>query len=165
MEAEVSTNCATPTLGGLGRVMCGICEGISGGARGLLGSHALGSRCLHSEATCEAALPPARRVAMDSGDHVGARAGAGRRERGGGAGAAGEGAGGAGDAANPPRAALALLPPPPPYGAAEPGALCAALTAGSARGALSRAAQPETGPRKGKGARAAPRRPGRAQAG
>lgn len=71
--------------------------------------------------------------------------------KGGGAGAAGEGAGGAGDAANPPRAALALLPPPPPHGAAEPGALCAALTAGSAGGARSGAAQPETGPRKGKG--------------
>lgn len=99
---------------------------------------------------------PARRVAMVSGDHVGARAEAGRRA-GGGAAAAGAGAGGAGDAANPPRAVLALLLPP--HGAASPGAQCAALAAGSARGARSGAAQPETGPRiGGEGGVQAPRR-------
>lgn len=127
-------------------MMRGICAGISGGARGL-GSHALGSRCLHPEATCEAALAPARRLLWFPG--ITWARGRGRGAGGGGAGAAGEGAGGAGDAANPPRAALAL-PPSPPHGAAAPGAQCAALTAGSAGGARSGAAQPETGPRRGK---------------
>lgn len=96
---------------------------------------------------------PALPVAMVSGDHVGARAGAGRRA-GGGAAAAGEGAGGAGDAANPP--GLRLLcrcrrteqprrgPSAPRSQPVAPGAL--------ARGPRS------PRPDRGKGARAAPRR-------
>lgn len=142
--------------------MRGICAGISGGARGL-GSHALGSRCLHPEATCEAALAPARPVAMVSGDHVGARAGAGRRE-----------GGAVQERREREREELEMLPTLPGLRS-----LCrrrrteqprrgpsAPRSQPVAPGALAqgpRSPRPDRG--EGNGARAAPRRPGRAQAG